>query len=81
MNKTRLSGFQIIIYGIDGDGARGRGVEGGWRGKGKSITFSKEGLELPRYYTLEQGNKQAAPNDPKISIFLVLLVCFLRLDF
>ena len=28
MNKTRLSGFQIIIYGIDGDGARGRGVEG-----------------------------------------------------
>ena len=43
MNKTRLSGFQIIIYGIDGDGARGRGVEGGWRGKGKSISQSMSG--------------------------------------
>ena len=64
--------------------AMGRGG-GGWRegggGRESPLHFIKEGLELPRYYTLEQGNKQAAPNDPKISIFLVLLVCFLRLDF
>ena len=35
MNKTRLSGFQIIIYGIDGDGARGRGGGGRVEGEGK----------------------------------------------
>ena len=42
MNKTRLAGFQIIIYGIDGDG--GGGVFGGGMGilrgtRRKSITF------------------------------------------
>ena len=41
MNKTRLAGFQIIIYGIDGDGG---GVFGGGMGilretRRKSITF------------------------------------------
>ena len=64
--------------------AMGRGG-GGWRegggGRESPKHFTKEGLGLPRYYTLEQGNKQAAPNDQKISVFLVLLVCFLRLDF
>ena len=31
MNKTRLAGLQIIIYGIDGDWEGGGGV---WRGDG-----------------------------------------------
>ena len=30
MNKTRLAGLQIIIYGIDGDGGGGGCLEGGW---------------------------------------------------
>ena len=43
MNKTRLAGLQIIIYGIDGDGGGG-GVFGGGMGilrgtRRKSITF------------------------------------------
>ena len=68
-----MAGFQIIIYGIDGDGGGG----GGGRVDEEKVHFTKhftkEGREMSRYYTLVQGkqtglrsNKLAAPSDAKL---------------
>ena len=49
MNKTRLAGFQIIIYGIDGDGGGG----GVWGGGGD---IERDGEILPKKVLKCHGN-------------------------